>query len=504
FCKVSQYKNLPGPIFSLPIIGYLPFLDPKVPYKTLTNLSKRYGPIYEIKLGSINTIVLSDANLIRDILKREEFTARAPLALTHGIMGGYGLICAEGLLWKDQRKLSIEWLKHLGMIKFGSNRNFLIKRIENGVTEFIQTLRNDSFKNLEINPMDSLHHTVGNILNDLVFGRIYSKDDSTWKYLQYLQEEGVKYIGVSGVVNFLPILRFLPGNQKIIKFLLDGKRKTHLIYDEIIENRLKKFQNFDEQQQQQQFQYQQTNNQTNEMNDNIEDLNNLCILDLFLKEKHKRELNNDERTKFCSSEQLRHLLADLFGAGVDTTLTTLRWFLLYMAKYQNYQTILRSKLMYLDKCDCLDIQKLENIPFLRACISETQRIRSVVPLGIPHGTIRDTIIQGNLKIKQNSMIIPLQWAVHMNEKIWNDPETFNPYRFINEEGHYISSQNFIPFQTGKRMCLGDELARMILLLYAGSILRNFNLSLPPFENINFEGECGITLTPPNHTFIFRE
>lgn len=89
-------------------------------------------------LGGIYTVVVSDANIIRESLRSEVFTGRAPLYITHGIMGGFGLICSEGELWKDQRRLTIGWLKRLGMVKFGESRSTLEGRILNGVNQCME------------------------------------------------------------------------------------------------------------------------------------------------------------------------------------------------------------------------------------------------------------------------------------------------------------------------------------------------------------------------------
>lgn len=49
-----------------------------------------------------------------------------------------GIICAEGNLWRDQRRLSTEWLRKMGMTKFGPARSTLEARIVIGVNELVQ------------------------------------------------------------------------------------------------------------------------------------------------------------------------------------------------------------------------------------------------------------------------------------------------------------------------------------------------------------------------------
>lgn len=77
---------------------------------------------------------------------------------------------------------------------------------------------------------------------------------------------------------------------------------------------------------------------------------------------------------------------------------------------------------------------------------------------------------------------------------------FSPFYFI------LSSFNFLLFDfilfKGKRICVGEELARMILFLFAGRILRAFVISVPPDEIVDLEGDCGITLVPKPHRLMF--
>ncbi|PSN36025.1 Cytochrome P450 306a1 [Blattella germanica] len=461
----------PGPL-GLPILGFLPWIDPKTPHLTLSRLARRYGPIYSLRMGRVFTVVLSDQRLIRQAFAKDAFSGRAPLYLTHGIMKGYGLICAQGELWKDQRKFVSTFLKNFGMVKFGSKRERLEKKLAVFVKECLDKLDKQVLKEEPLDAVPLLLHCLGNVMNSLVFGVVYDENDPTWKWLQHIQEEGIKQIGVAGPINFLPILRHIPRFKKVMNSLIDGKDKTHELYREIIENHLQKQKCAD-----------------------VDD----DLVFAFLEERDRRGKDGED---FYSTLQFHHLLADMFGAGVDTTLTTLRWFILYMAAYPDVQKRVQDEMDSVLGTRAPSLEDAPLLPYTEAAIAETQRIRSTVPLGIPHGSLEDTVLAG-FHIPKGTMVVPLQWAVHMDPEHWPEPECFRPERFLKDDGGFNKPEAFIPFQTGKRMCVGEELARMLLFLFGASIVHRFFVSPPDGVKVDLEGICGITLIPKTQKLVYK-
>ena len=84
----------------------------------------------------------------------------------------------------------------------------------------------------------------------------------------------------------------------------------------------------------------------------------------------------------------------------------------------------------------------------------------------------------------------------MDPDLWHEPEKFNPSRFLNNEGKISKPSYFLPFGVGRRMCLGETLARMELFLFFSSLLHSFHFEVPEGQSLpNLKANFGVTLTP---------
>jgi len=124
---ISSMRLPPGPM-GLPFLGYLPFLGPEI-HLTLTKLSQRFGPIYQIFLGGIRVVVLNDAALVRQAFKQTVFSGRPDTQLTR-ILQGYGIVNSDGALWKEQRAFLHSALRKLGAKSLMSGTNGLEAKIQ--------------------------------------------------------------------------------------------------------------------------------------------------------------------------------------------------------------------------------------------------------------------------------------------------------------------------------------------------------------------------------------
>ena len=73
--------------------------------------------------------------------------------------------------------------------------------------------------------------------------------------------------------------------------------------------------------------------------------------------------------------------------------------------------------------------------------------------------------------------------MHNDKKYWEQPELFNPDRFLNEKGKFVKSSHVIPFSSGPRQCVGQSLAQMEIFLFLVSLVRDFEILPDPEAEI---------------------
>ncbi|XP_072041358.1 cytochrome P450 2U1-like [Amphiura filiformis] len=218
-----------------------------------------------------------------------------------------------------------------------------------------------------------------------------------------------------------------------------------------------------------------------------------CKLEDQIAEEIQRR--NPDIAEWFDDEDFVACVGDLFGAATETTSTTLKWGLLYMVLQPDIQENVQAELDSVAQRNRMpSLKDRPQLPYTEATLLEIQRIGSVAPLGVPRATTIDTKLCG-FDIPQGTMVIPNLWAIHHDERIWKEAESFKPERFLDSDGKVNRREELIPFSIGKRKCLGEQLALMELFLIFTHLLHRFSFRLPEGAQPSLEPEMGMTLVP---------
>ncbi|XP_077933462.1 cytochrome P450 2C41 isoform X3 [Halichoerus grypus] len=182
----------------------------------------------------------------------------------------------------------------------------------------------------------------------------------------------------------------------------------------------------------------------------------------------------NEQLEF-TSENLINTAADLFAAGTGTTSTTLRYGLLMLLKHPKVTAKVQEEI------DCVIgrhqtpcMQDRSRMPYTNAVLHEIQRYIDLVPNNLLHAVTCDIKFRNYFIPKGTTILTSLTSVLHDDQEFPN-PEIFDPAHFLDDSGNFKKSDHFVAFSAGKRVCVGEGLARMELFLFLTTILQKFTL-----------------------------
>jgi cytochrome P450 len=230
------------------------------------------------------------------------------------------------------------------------------------------------------------------------------------------------------------------------------------------------------------------------------------FIEAFLLEQHKLNKQNVKSHTF-TEKQLSTLIFELFIAGTDTTSNSLTWSILMLALYPDVQKRCQEEIdSKIGRERSPTMKDKQNTPYISAVFDEVQRYSTLVPMALLHRSFENDTILG-YNIPANSFVVPFIYAIHHDPNVWEKPNEFNPKRFLsNDEKLYQPRDELIPFGMGKRICLGESLAKVELYIFFVSLVQKYNFKLHENDLNRLDdillGSEGTIHSPNDHHIIF--
>ncbi|XP_066539734.1 cytochrome P450 1C2 [Hoplias malabaricus] len=465
--NITHKKRLPGP-FAWPLVGNAMQLG-QMPHITFSKLAKKYGNVYQIHLGSNDIVVLNGDRAIRQALVQhsKEFAGRPNFLSFQIVSGGRSMVFSNySEQWKAHRRVAQSTLRAFSSANSQTKETFE-QHVVAEAMDMVKSFLRQSVDRRCFNPSHELTVAAANVICALCFGKRYGHDDPEFRTLLGRIDKFGETVGAGSLVDVMPWLQSFPNPVRSIyqNFKDINDEFFTFVKDKVIQHR-------------------------NTFNPDITRDMSDAIIDVI----------EHGKNNILSKDFVEGTVNDLMGAGQDTVSTAMQWIILLLVKYPAIQTKLQE---HIDKVVGRDrlpsMEDKANLAYLEAFIYEAMRYTSFVPMTIPHSTTSDVTIEG-VHIPKNTVVFINQWSVNHDPQKWQDPHIFNPTRFLDENGALDKdlTNSVMIFSTGRRRCIGEQVAKTEVFLFSAILLHQCTLQSNPSETLTMDCSYGLALKPDDY------
>ncbi|KAH9723254.1 cytochrome P450 71A25 [Citrus sinensis] len=472
--KLSRNKsklNLPPSPPGLPIIGNLHQLG-SLPHRSLKDLSSKYGPLMFMHLGHSPTLVVSSAEITRDIIKNHDIVFSNRPKTTAGDVLLYGSkdigFSSYGEYWREARKTCV-----LGLLSNKKVQSLHYVK-EEEVAIMINKIRSSCLSRGSVSLAEMLQTVTNNIVSRSVLGRRVEEESTAGGKSNKFGELSKRLLIQLGSISFrdlFPSFGWLDVVTGHIGRLKATTREFDALFDQVIEEH-------------------RISAMSHEDNDQS-DKKDLVYALLKLQKDGKLGIE-------LTQDNLKALLLDMFTGGTQTTATTVEWAMAELAKnpkllkkaQEEVRRVVKNK-------SSINMDDVDQMHYLKCVIKESLRLHPAGTISFPRET-STSVNLGGYDIPAKTIVYMNVWAIQRDPKVWDRAEEFLPERFINSTIDFNGQHfDFIPFGTGRRFCPGMLFGKVAAEYLLANLLYWFDWKLPGGAvdaNLDMTEEYGLAVT----------
>lgn len=422
---MNSFTPIPGPKGHF-IIGNLLEFKKDLLAATIS-WHAQYGDLLRFKLGSRDVYLISHPEMIENALvQHQDVFVKIPSNKKNNglaLVLGQGLVTSTGELWRKQRRLIQPVFNRSSVVTMLPE---MIKACEKLFTRWDQ-LPADS----EIDLAQEMMRLTVEVITQTMFST------SVLEQVDLIAPAQTRCMRFAAKNSFNPFQAplWMP-TQANKQFINDCQLLDTIIYGMITQRRADK----------------------NEHHD---------LLQMLL------DASDPETGENMSNKQVRDELLTIFSAGHATTANALSWAFGLLGTHPDILDKLKSEIRTVLNGKTPDLNDLAQLHYTKAVFDETLRIRPSIGLMGGRQLASDIEFYG-FKLKKESLVMFSIYNLHHHNSFWDEPEKFNPDRFLDQEKR---NKAYMPFGIGHRFCIGNNFAQLEGLLFLAMLIQRYDYKL---------------------------
>lgn len=441
--------SLPRPSLRLPLLGDVLKLDPVRPVQREMHMARELGPVFEIKILGDHLVIVAGAEPAAEVFDEARYAKAIVSPITK-----LRAIAQDGLFTAYNSEPN--WAKAHNILAPGFTKPAM-RRYHNTMLGCVGDLVEYWSEKVDGPAVDvsaDMNKLTLEVIGRSGFGYSFESFTSGQDPFVAAMTRGLTY--VSQAANDIPILREIFGRSATAQYGKDVEL-MHSTVDKIIANRRGSSESSDD------------------------------LLQLML------DTSDPESGEQLSDANIRNQILTFLVAGHETTAGTLAFALHYLSVNPNLAAQARAEVDAVASTgEALSFEQIPKLRFIRRVIDETLRLWPSGPAFFRKPRA-DTDLLGKYPLKKGQPVLVLLLSLH-RDPIWGEnPEEFDPDRFLPAAIRERPGHVYKPFGTGARACIGRQFALHEAVLALATIVQRFQFA--PVEDYELQVKELMTIRP---------